>query len=68
MTIERMRQLWPIAKILHEARRDMAWGLCGPRRERWPEFSSAYTHSPIAYVDLALAQAEAVAHLLREPF
>jgi hypothetical protein len=57
MTIEDMRVLWPLARALHEARRDMAWG--NTRREPWPEFSTAYPHSPIAYVDLALAQAAA---------
>lgn len=61
MTLERMQQLWPMAKALHEARRDLAWGgAAGERREPWPEFSAAYSHHPIAYVDLALAQADAI--------
>lgn len=61
MTLDEMRRLWPLAKLLHEARRDLAWGSsAGARREPWPEWHRAYPHSPISYVDLALAQAEAV--------
>lgn len=66
MTLDEMRRLWPLARVLHEARRNLAWGAqTGERRESWPEWTSAYTHSPIAYVDLALAQAEAVDQLIR---
>lgn len=61
MTLEEMQRLWPLAKALHEARRDLAWGKkLGAVREPWPEWSTAYSHNPIAYVDLALAQAEAI--------
>jgi hypothetical protein len=60
MIIQEMQRLWPLARVLHEARRDLAWGAAaGVRREPWPEWSSAYPHNPIAYVDLALAQAVA---------
>ncbi len=66
MTLEKMQKLWPIAKTLHEARRDLAWGpTVGKTKEKWPEWSSAYPHNPIAYVDLALAQAEAIEGLLK---
>lgn len=61
-----MKQLWPVAKVLHEARRDLAWGR-HTTREPWPEFSTAYSHSPIAYVDLALAQAEAISNTAAFP-
>ena len=61
MTLERIEELWGLAKKLHEARIACAWG---PRfvgvKEPWPEFSSAYSHEPIAFVDLALAQADVV--------
>jgi hypothetical protein len=60
MNIARIKDLWPVAKLLHEARRDAAWGKAGKHREPFPEFTTAYTHNPIAYVDLALAQAEAL--------
>lgn len=62
MKVEQMQALWPIAKTLHEARIALAWGarLVGVR-EPWPAWSSAYPHNPIAFVDLALAQAEAIA-------
>jgi hypothetical protein len=59
MTLERMKALWPVAKAIHEARRDLAWGK-NSLREPWPEWSTAYSHNPIAYVDLALASADAV--------
>lgn len=65
MTIEEIQRLWPIAKLLHETRRDLAWGR-KVTREPWPEYSSAYTHNPIAYVDLALAQAEAIDHFYKQ--
>ncbi len=57
MTLSDMQRLWPLAKLLHEARRDLAWGR-KTTREPWPEWDKNYTHNPIAYVDLALAQAE----------
>ncbi len=41
MTLDQMRHLWPVAKLLHEARRDLAWGPAGKHRERWPEWSTA---------------------------
>jgi len=66
MTLNRMRALWGLAQILHETRRNMAWG-GNTQREPWPEFTSAYSHNPIAYVDLALAQADAVFDILRTP-
>jgi hypothetical protein len=50
-----------MAQVIHEARIRIAWG---PRyvglREPWPVWSTAYSHNPIAYVDLALAAADAV--------
>jgi hypothetical protein len=58
VTTAEMQRLWPLAKLLHETRRNLAWGRSD--REPWPEWTAAYSHSPIAYVDLALAQAEAV--------
>ena len=58
MTIDRMKELWPLAKVLHEARRDIAWGK-KTLREPWPEFTISYSHNPIAYIDLALEQADA---------
>jgi hypothetical protein len=61
MTLDEMQRLWPVAKLLHEARRDLAWGAAGRLREPFPAFTAAYTHNPIAYVDLALAQAKALA-------
>jgi hypothetical protein len=61
MKLDDMQRLWLIAKLLHETRRDLAWGpKAGPVREVWPEYTSAYPHNPIAFVDLALAQAEAL--------
>jgi hypothetical protein len=58
MTLEQMQRLWPIAQLLHEARRDTAWGpIAGKHREKWPEWSTAYPHNPIAY-------AAAIEHLL----
>ena len=60
MTLEQMKRLWPVAKILHESRRDFVWGKTGSVRETWPEYSNSYSHNPIAYVDLALRQAEAL--------
>ena len=57
MKLERMQELWPLAKVLHEARRTVAWGTM--QREPWPDWSSAYPHNPISYVDLALVQADA---------
>lgn len=66
MTLDKLKKLWPIAKRLHEARRDMAWGpVIGPTREKWPGFTSAYSHNPISYVDLALEQARAIEDLLK---
>lgn len=62
MTIEQMRKLWPVAKLLHEARRSMA--PIALAREAWPEWTPAYPHNPIAYVDIALAQAAMVEHLI----
>lgn len=68
MTVEEIRRLWPLAQLLHETRRDLAWGRkLGSTREPWPEWSAAYTHNPIAYVDLALVQAEAVDRHYIEP-
>lgn len=65
MTLAEMQRLWPLARVLHEARRDLAWGR-GTPREPWPEWSTAYPHSPVAFVDLALAQAGAADRLVVE--
>jgi hypothetical protein len=66
MTLAEMERLWPLAKVLHEARRDLAWGSkLGSQREPWPKWDKNYTHNPIAYVDLALAQAEAADAFVR---
>jgi hypothetical protein len=59
VTLRDMERLWPLARVLHEARKKLAWGAHGDAREPWPEFSTAYSHDPIAYVDLALVQAQA---------
>jgi hypothetical protein len=66
MTLDQMRRLWPVAKLLHEARRDLAWGPAAAHRERWPEWTTAYPHNPIAFVDLALAQAAAIESMLTQ--
>ena len=59
MTLQEIEDLWDLAGVLHRARIELAWGK-GSRREPWPKFHRSYTHNPIAYVDLALAQAAAV--------
>jgi hypothetical protein len=63
MTIDEMRDLWDLAGVIHEARIKLAWGRL-TSREPWPDgtdkYLRAYPHSPIAYVDLALASAKAV--------
>ena len=63
MNLERMKRLWPVARVIHEARRDLAWGK-NSAREPWPADDDrtlrAYPHDPIAYVDLALASAAAL--------
>jgi len=59
MKISEMEDLWDLARIIHEARRDLAYGK-GSLKEPWPKSSNTYTHSPIAYVDLSLASAKAV--------
>lgn len=59
MKINDIEDLWDLARIIHEARRDLAYGKCY-RKEPWPKYDKNYTHSPIAYVDLALASAKAV--------
>ncbi|HXE51203.1 MAG TPA: hypothetical protein VN663_22690 [Ramlibacter sp.] len=58
MTLDQMRKLWPIAKLLHEARQQIAPTALGG--QAWPEWTPAYPHNPIAFVDIALAQAAAV--------
>jgi hypothetical protein len=61
MTLKEIEELWELARVIHEARRDLAWGpVVGPKKEKWPRFHRSYTHNPIAYVDLALASAKAV--------
>lgn len=65
MESQRIQRLWDIAKVLHESRRDLAWGSkLGKIREPWPELTPlylrSYTHNPVAYIDLALAQADAI--------
>lgn len=60
---------YEVGKILHEARRTLAWGPSSTR-EPWPNFDDpktlrAYSHNPISYVDLALAQADAIMDLLK---
>lgn len=62
MTLDQMRKLWPVAKMLHEARRNMA--PIALARDAWPEWTAAYPHNPIAFVDLALAQAAAIEPLV----
>lgn len=64
MTVNEIQRLWDLARRLHEARRDLAWG-SQTTKEPWPEFSTAYSHNPIAYVDLALAQAKAADDYLK---
>lgn len=64
MTLTDMERLWELGCLLHETRRNLAWGF-KTDREPWPEFSTAYSHAPIAYVDLALAQAKAVDEYIR---
>ena len=63
---------YELARILHEARVRLAWGAAlVATREPFPDFGDpvvrrGYSHNPIAYVDLALAQADAaVAFLAR---
>jgi hypothetical protein len=60
MTLKDMEDLWELGRTIHEARLKLAWGAAAATREPWPEFTSAYSHNPIAYVDLALASAAAV--------
>jgi len=64
MTEQEHRDLWQLGRTIHEARIAHAWG---PKyvnvREPWPDWHSSYLHSPIAYVDLALASAKAVCDL-----
>lgn len=54
-----------VAKAIHEARIGLCWGKnCVGVREPWPDFSDpvvkrAYPHSPIAYVDVSIAEAKA---------
>jgi hypothetical protein len=57
---------YELGRVLHEARIAKAWGpaMVG-LREPWLDFTDpkvlrAYPHNPIAYVDLALAQASVV--------
>jgi hypothetical protein len=66
MTLQEIEDLWDLARIIHEARRDLAWGPnLGPKRELWPSLPKNYTHNPISYVDLALASAKAVTEHFR---
>jgi len=64
MTCEEIKNLWDLARILHESHRDFTRGnviLDQTLRQPWPITPEYYNHSySIAYVDLALAQAEAV--------
>jgi hypothetical protein len=60
MTVNEMEDLWDLAGVIHRARVTLAWGQAGATREPWPKFSTAYSHNPIAYVDMALASAKAV--------
>lgn len=59
-------QLLKLAKTIHEAKIALCWGKDRVGvREPWPDFDDpsvvrAYPHNPIAYVDIALAQARAV--------
>lgn len=59
MTEDEISNLWYLAKIIHEAKRDICWGK-NSNKWPWPSSSRNYTHNPIAYVDLALACAESV--------
>lgn len=55
MTIEETHNLWSLAKLLHEARQRLAWGRI---HDPFPDWTFSYTHHPIAFVDLALAEAK----------
>lgn len=57
MKIDDMERLWPLAKLIHESRIKLCWGTAHAR-DVFPEFSSAYPHNPIPYVDMALTAAE----------
>lgn len=69
MSTEQLERL-NLARSLHEARVALAWGKHNVgKREPWPKFEDpvvlrAYPHNPIAYVDLALAQVDAIQPLL----
>jgi hypothetical protein len=66
MSEQEHADLWELGRTIHEARIALAWGKASVgRREPWPEWHRAYLHSPIAYVDLALASARAVADRFR---
>jgi hypothetical protein len=62
-----------MAKVLHEARIAFCWGrdYVG-KRDPWPDFGDpkvlrSYPHNPIPYVDIAVAQAEALLAAQRRP-
>lgn len=60
MTELEHKSLWELARVLHEARKTLAWGpKLAPIKEPFPEWHRSYLHNPITYVDLALAQAKA---------
>ena len=64
MTLQEIEDLWDLARVIHEARQDLAWGR-GLKRQVWPKFDKNYTHNPIAYIDLSLASAKAVVEHFR---
>lgn len=59
MTLKEMEDLWDLAGVIHRARVELAWGK-STRMQPRPEYDKNYTHNPVAYVELALASAEAV--------
>lgn len=53
---------WRLAEAIHEARIKLAWGSAWEgRKQKWPRTAKdlrSYAHSPVAEMDLVLAEAD----------